>query len=330
MTSHIGLCIRSLLVGGLIAILTLWLPASAAERPNLRATVTVDGELVTLGDLMDRAGESSDIAVFRAPEPGTTGTVSAGRVIAAARQHGLEPAATDFQSVTVSRTSRTVSKEEVAALIAGQLEAEGRTTNGATLEVRLNDLDRPKHVEATATEPLELRRLDYDRATGRFVAILAIADSGTMASGFQVSGRAIEAVEIPVPARNISRGDTVGPGDISMQRLPRRDLRAGVVHTKEEVVGQAARRSLRAGEPIRGDSLMEPVLVSRNDSVTIVYRAGGLTLTVRGRAIGSGARGDVVSVMNSQSNRTLEAEVTRPGVVTVAASNGQSIADAGW
>ncbi len=330
MTPHLGLCIRSLLISGLITILALWLPASAAERPNLRATVTVDGELVTLGDLMDRAGDNSDIAVFRAPDPGTTGTVSVGRIITAARRHGLEPAGTDIQSVTVSRTSRTVSKEEVAALIAGRLEADGRTTNGATLEVHLSDLDRPKHVEATATEPLELRRLDYDRTTGRFVAILAIADSGILASGFQVSGRTIEAVEIPVPARSVSRGDTVGPGDIAMQRMPRRDLRAGVVHTKEEVVGRAARRSLRAGEPIRADSLMEPVLVSRNDAVTIVYRAGGLTLTARGRAIGSGARGDVVTVMNSQSNRTLEAEVSRPGVVTVAASDGPSIADAGW
>jgi flagellar basal body P-ring formation protein FlgA len=330
MTSHIGLYIRSLLVSALITFLALWLPASASERPNLRATVTVDGELVTLGDLLDTAGDWSDVAVFRAPDPGTTGTVSAGRVIAAARQHGLDPADTDLRSVSVSRTSRTVSKKEVEALIAGRLEADGPTTNGATLEVRLSDLDRAKHVEATAIEPLELRRFDYDRATGRFVAILAIADSGTLASGFQVSGRAIEAVEIPVPARSISRGDTVGPADIAMQRMPRRELRAGVVHAKEEVVGRAARRGLRTGEPIRADSLMEPVLVSRNDSVTIVYRAGGLTLTARGRAIGSGARGDVVTVMNSQSNRTLEAEITRPGVVTVATSNGQSIADASW
>jgi flagella basal body P-ring formation protein FlgA len=54
--------------------------------------------------------------------------------------------------------------------------------------------------------------------------------------------------------------------------------------------------------------------------VTIYYQVPGIMLTVRGKATEAGAVGDVVGVLNIQSNRTVQATVIGPGRVTIAAA----------
>ena len=43
-------------------------------------------------------------------------------------------------------------------------------------------------------------------------------------------------------------------------------------------------------------------------------------LTVRGKALEAGAMGDIVGVLNIQSNRTVQATVIGPGRVSIAAA----------
>ncbi len=45
----------------------------------------------------------------------------------------------------------------------------------------------------------------------------------------------------------------------------------------------------------------------------------GIVLSMRGKALDSGAEGDSVSVLNIQSKRTIQGVVTAPGHVTVMA-----------
>lgn len=313
---------RTVAVGGFLTVLAISLPAHGDERPVLRAVVTVDSHLVTLGDLVAGAGDAADTAVFRAPDPGTTGTVSAARIVAAAAKHGLSARADGLETVTVSRASRAITADDVIREVTQHLQARGGISQDAEADIRLDDFARDRHVETGAVAPLRISSLDHDARTGRFSALLSVADSRIAAAGFRITGRLVEMIEVPVIARHIRRGDTISPGDVAMQRMARTELRGDTLLSPEEIVGQAARRAMRAGALVSAEALMEPILVQRNDAVTIVYRVPGLTLTVRGRAIGAGARGDLVTVINNQSNRTLEAEVTGAGYVTVTASDG--------
>ena len=55
--------------------------------------------------------------------------------------------------------------------------------------------------------------------------------------------------------------------------------------------------------------------------MTLVYEVPGIVLTIRGKAHRSAAPvGDIVNVLNVQSKRTVQATVTGPGRVTVAAA----------
>jgi flagella basal body P-ring formation protein FlgA len=60
---------------------------------------------------------------------------------------------------------------------------------------------------------------------------------------------------------------------------------------------------------------MKPELVARNETVTLIFEIPGILLTVRGKALDSGAEGDVISVLNEQSKRTVQGVVVGPGRV---------------
>src|SRR2546423_967856 len=47
----------------------------ALVAPVLRASITVSGELVRIGDVIDNAGTAAQIAIYRAPDLGTTATL---------------------------------------------------------------------------------------------------------------------------------------------------------------------------------------------------------------------------------------------------------------
>src|ERR1700723_3674633 len=64
---------------GLLAATPVTAFAQASEDaiavPVLRATVTVESDVVRIGDVIDNAGTSAQIAIYRAPDLGTTGSL---------------------------------------------------------------------------------------------------------------------------------------------------------------------------------------------------------------------------------------------------------------
>lgn len=54
-------------------------------------------------------------------------------------------------------------------------------------------------------------------------------------------------------------------------------------------------------------------VIARNDIIEVAYVAGGVTLTVTGRATRDAAEGDRVSVLNVTSGRTIDAIAIGPG-----------------
>src|SRR5690606_24229676 len=87
-------------LASLIAALVIALTTGVADAaPVLKADITVVAEIVTSGDMFDDAGALAERALFRSPQPGTTGIVSLDAVRNAAALVGL----TDFVAEGVSR-----------------------------------------------------------------------------------------------------------------------------------------------------------------------------------------------------------------------------------
>lgn len=71
------------------------------------------------------------------------------------------------------------------------------------------------------------------------------------------------------------------------------------------------------GRAIMPGDLRPPSLVKRNDLVELRYAAGPLLIVTEGRALGRGARGDRIAVMNLASRATVRGVVTASGTVEV-------------
>ena len=117
--------------------------------------------------------------------------------------------------------------------------------------------------------------------------------------------------------RPIERGAVIKSADVLIERRPRAEVGRDIITDHEQAVGLAARSALQPGRPLRAADLMKPEMVQRNETVTIVYEVPGIMLTVRGKAVDGGAEGDVISVLNEQSKRTVQGVVVGPGRVVI-------------
>jgi flagella basal body P-ring formation protein FlgA len=125
-----------------------------------------------------------------------------------------------------------------------------------------------------------------------------------------------ETVAAATLTRALRAGEIVKASDVSVERRAKSEVGNEPV-TAEQAVGLATKTALRAGFALHAGDLTRPQVVQRNEAVTMFYDVPGIALTVRGKALEAGAVGDMVGVLNTQSNRTIQATVTAPGRVTV-------------
>ena len=55
---------------------------------------------------------------------------------------------------------------------------------------------------------------------------------------------------------------------------------------------------LHAGEALRADDVRHPIVVTKGQTVTMMFDAPGVELTAMGRAMSEGGVGDTVTVQN--------------------------------
>ncbi|MGA8966936.1 MAG: flagellar basal body P-ring formation protein FlgA, partial [Pseudolabrys sp.] len=114
--------IRSILVA-FVTIAALGVSAKSEEsssgRPALKSEAIVSGDIVRIGDLIENAGIVASVPIFRSPDLGYTGTISADAVLEAVRSHALIGVATGgIRDIVVTRASRTIPAKDVEDVIA--------------------------------------------------------------------------------------------------------------------------------------------------------------------------------------------------------------------
>jgi flagella basal body P-ring formation protein FlgA len=85
----------------------------------------------------------------------------------------------------------------------------------------------------------------------------------------------------------------------------------------DNVVGQEARRLLRAGQPVQTADLKAPAVIRKGEPVRLVYTSEGLHLSVDGQAQGDAAVGESVRVLNRFSKRSIDAVAIADGEARV-------------
>jgi len=311
-----------LLAIALLAAAPATAQAQASENtiavPVLRASITVESELVRIGDMIDNAGSAAQIAIYRAPDLGTTGSLPTAQVIAALRAHKVIGVDTrDIKAVSVTRLARTIEGKEIESRVAQALEHRKGLGEAANLSLTFDRDLQDVRLEAWNTGAMQPVSSRYEPRNGRFEVTFEIGNeiNGTPAR-LRFTGFVIETVEAAVLTRNVDRGEVLKSSDVITERRPKAEA-GGDAAARGQAVGMQMRRQLRAGQAVRAADLGKPDLVQRDDNVTLIYETTGLYLTMRGKAIDGGAEGDTVSVLNLQSKRTVSGVVIGRGQVAI-------------
>lgn len=288
--------------------------STALAAPVLKAEVSVNHPVITVGDMFEDAGLLAERALFRAPEPGTTGIVSLEAVRAAAAKAGLSDYAQDgLFSVRVERRATVVDTTVLSGLISADLAVRGLLPQGAELHTRFDNPGLSYNAEAVET-PVTLLALRYQPGSASFSARFQVAG---MELPVDVAGSIDLLVEVPHLAASLKAGAVLTPADIEMKRVPLAFADQSGVENFDDLVGKQLRRNSRAGVMLKAADVTEPLAVRRNTEVTVLLRTGPMTLTVIGQSLGDAASGQPVQVMNSVTRKILTGVATANGAVEI-------------
>jgi flagellar basal body P-ring formation protein FlgA len=121
---------------------------------------------------------------------------------------------------------------------------------------------------------------------------------------------------IAVLATDLPRGSELTAEHVRWIQLDTTNVVA--VHVAPDLVlGQIARRDLKAGVPLRLADFAPETLVKRGDLVRIVFKRGGLELAGRGIAKANATLGESIRLENADTKQPLVGRVAGPGIVVV-------------
>jgi flagellar basal body P-ring formation protein FlgA len=288
---------------------------AALALPVLETQVDTADAVVTVGDMFKDAGRLASQPLFLAPAPGTTGTVPIEEVRDAAARAGLN----DFddggvQSVEVSRRATPVTATILSGLVGNELKARGVLTPGITAQTSfdtpLDGLDA-----AAVHDPVQLVDLRYTD-DGAFAARFTLAG---IAMPVDVSGHFVLMTEAPELASTLAGGTILSASDIVERPVPLSQVQNTNVAALDQLVGKALQRQSHAGMVLKISDVADPIVIARNDMVTVYLHAGPMTLSVRGTALNSASAGDPVSVLNTLSKRIVRGIARPDGAVEMSA-----------
>jgi len=88
-----------------------------------------------------------------------------------------------------------------------------------------------------------------------------------------------------------------------------------IITDEAAAIGKEITTTLQAGSILYGKTLKEPELVKRGDIISILAANESLTITVPGRVLKSGVKGETIKVKNLMSRKEIFATIIGPGTV---------------
>jgi flagella basal body P-ring formation protein FlgA len=297
------------------AVLMISSGMAGAEAAVLRAHVSVNAEVVRLGDLFADAGAEAGRAVAPSPPAGASQVFDAEELREIARRAGLRwTPSSRYDRVTVERAAVHLQHDEILARVRAALIEAGMP---GERKVAMSQRDLAVSVPPGREDDVRVEGARYDERTGRFAAALVVPKGANASDRQHLTGRIHEMVQVPVLTRRINRGDVISRGDIDMVELKQDGVPRDAVLDPDGIVGKTPRRLIGAGMPMRPADLQAPVILSKGSLVTLVVRTDRMLITARGKALEDAADGEIVRVLNIRSKSTVQGIVDGPGHVIV-------------
>src|SRR6202142_4409152 len=170
---RVMMTMRSLLLAtALLAASAAMARAQTSEdviaMPALRASVTVSSDVVRIGDILDNAGTAALIAIYRAPDLGTTGSLPTEKGLATLQAHQVIGVDTkDIKTISVTRLSRPLPAREIELQVDRALEHRSGLGDAANLALTFDRDVRDIQLDASNNGALQTVSVRYEPRSGR-------------------------------------------------------------------------------------------------------------------------------------------------------------------
>ncbi|MDX1922769.1 MAG: flagellar basal body P-ring formation chaperone FlgA [Alphaproteobacteria bacterium] len=302
----------------LLLLAASWAVSMAAPclAATTRGEVLLEGSNVTLGDLFINAGDKAGMIVAQAPAPGmkTSYDVTALNQIARSNGFDWKPENT-YERVVVTRDSNSLNSTKIKELVTAEI---AKVVPSKDLDIALDN--QSIEIHRAKSEPLSYHfsEIKYDPIKSRFETNLIVDRAGSPdAEVIKLSGRAMLMVQVAILNRSVTTGDVITEHDVEWSRVAVDKAGADAVTDPSRLVNAESRRALNVGSVLRMRDLRGAKMVLKGAIITIAVETPNMTLSTQGRAMADGAMGDTIQVINTQSNRAVDAVVVGSGKVSV-------------
>jgi flagella basal body P-ring formation protein FlgA len=320
-----GLAVAALVVMG-AAVASF--PAGAAGLTSVRVydRSEVMADQILLGAIARVDGEDAvlvrklqNVSLGRAPLPGKTRSLDAATILSRLRQSGIDPERLDLQvpaEITISREAVTVEREQIEEIVRRYIHQQVTGTPGESIaikDIRVSEpvvlpkgvlathVNAPKNSELAGSVPLQVTfsvAPDFERRVWVTVSLE-------------------RRVNVVVARRPLGRFKPLEADDLEVKALDVGGLPAERIDDPEVAIGKRTRRAVDSGTVLRPDLLEFPPLVKRGDRVRIIAESAGLRISAFGQAKQKGAQGEMIPVVNLDSNKVVHARVVDSHTVRI-------------
>lgn len=304
----------TLLSALLLLSLGVAIGAKTAFAASLKPVSIVSDDVLRLGDIFDGIQHNADYVLGTAPQPGKDMVLNARTLyrIANAMDVNWRPATTG-DTITISRDANLVSYETIESEIKKELQNNGLDAN---INIELRNSKPSIILPKDTPSRVEISDFTFDTQRDFFTATLVAPSVENPIRTINVSGIVDRLVEMPVLRTTLQNGDVIGKKDIHFVKVSSDNVQHKAIMKAEDMIGLTPRRIAHAGKFITRGTLEKPQLVERGDEIVINFNKGPLALTAKGKALQSGAIGDVIRVTNVTSAKTISATVNGSKEVT--------------
>lgn len=309
---------RTLVLASTVALgLLIWFAtATKASAVSLRQESVIETDMITLGDVFYGLRHNEDRVLGPAPRPGQKMVLNARTLmrIALALDVQWRPASS-AEYVVLRRAATIVGPDLIKDLLREGLREKGlNSAFDMLLDQDAPQIILPKGERATA----EITHLTLDRDRNTFEAVLVAPSQHKPLRHIRLAGTLQKLVSVPVLREPLQKGAIIREHHIMEVQIPEKRVQHNAILDKSELIGTTPRRMAQADRPLTLDDVEPPQIVRRGETINMFLSEGALRLSAQARALESGARGDIIRVVNTTSNRTVEARVSGAGEVTVA------------
>lgn len=304
---NINITIRLLVVAFFLAPF-LVLPYGTAQAIGLKKNSVVTDNTIKLGDVFYGLDKDSDRVLGMAPAPGQEMILNARTLlrIALALDLPWRPAHTS-DMVTLRRQATVIDGDTIRDNLKNALADKNVLGNYmVSIPQQYTSIVLPYDQPAT----MDVSDVNIDRDHKTFTAMISAPSINNPIQQMEVKGSIEPVIKVPVLVDNVENGRLIKESDIKMINIGERDYSKDMFVSAQDLVGMTPRRMIAAGRPVRQTDVEAPTIVERGELVILSLNEGALSLSTQAKALENGAKGDIIRVVNTASNQTVQAKVT--------------------